>query len=173
MNKKKQHIKTIREVFQRRGDLTTDETLLYLSEKFKMGIDVIERIVYGEIYTTWDGPVSPSPKGRIREFRQTDRYRQRQHLNALRKRAKKIGVPFNLEMDDITPPTHCPVLGIPLVRTSDDWSNSPSVDRIIPERGYVKDNITIVSALVNTIKGRATPDQLMKIALYYNKDKKT
>lgn len=162
---KKNDVETIRKVFHNKDDLTTEEVLSYLSETYKVEPYSIERIVYGESYVNYGGPISESPRGRIREFKNTERYRLRQQYNSIKSRSLKKGIPFNLDLEDIIPPASCPVLGIPLLRGGK--YNSPSVDRIIPERGYIKGNITIVSALVNTIKSKATPQQLIKIAEYY------
>lgn len=82
-------------------------------------------------------------------------------------RANRAGLPFDLEKGDIVIPSHCPVLGIPLFRNvggSKPTGNSPSVDRIIPEKGYTKDNIQIISQRANVMKNDATPDELRKFA---------
>ena len=50
-----------------------------------------------------------------------------------------------------------------------DVYNAASLERIIPERGYVKKNIAVVSSLANNIMSYATPKQVIKVAKYYNK----
>lgn len=56
-----------------------------------------------------------------------------------KKRAKKRGIVFDLEVSDIVIPKLCPILGIELSfgngRVHDA---SPSLDRIVPSKGYVK-----------------------------------
>ena len=64
-------------------------------------------------------------------------------LNDARRRARKLRVPFNLDLSDIVVPTHCPVLGIelsttPSMKTRD---SAPSIDRMPAEFGYVQGNI--------------------------------
>ena len=85
-----------------------------------------------------------------------------------RKRAKQKSLPFNLEMEDIFIPKLCPLLEIPLFRAkgkaSGPCANSPSLDRIIPDLGYIQGNIWVISALANRIKSNATPDQISKLA---------
>lgn len=91
-------------------------------------------------------------------------------LMAARSRAKSSGLPFNLTMDDIVIPMFCPVLGIKL-EISDGYQRdaSPSLDKIVPERGYVKGNIVITSWRANRLKGDATVDELRKVADFYSK----
>lgn len=82
-------------------------------------------------------------------------------------RANRSGLPFDLEKSDIVIPSHCPVLGIPLFRNTGGkrpTANSPSVDRIIPELGYVKGNIQVISQRANVMKNDASPDELRKFA---------
>lgn len=88
-------------------------------------------------------------------------------LAQARYRAKKLGVPFNLTADDIVVPKLCPALGIPLRRnigTSGYHPNSPSVDRTVPELGYTKGNIVVISNRANTLKRDATAHELGLIA---------
>jgi hypothetical protein len=78
------------------------------------------------------------------------------------------GVPFSLSSADISIPKYCPVLGIELrVNERHVGPDSPSIDRIIPELGYVPGNVIVVSHLANTIKSYATVDQLLRVAAFY------
>jgi len=84
------------------------------------------------------------------------------------RRARKKGVPFEIEISDIVIPEYCPVLGIKLeVASGYAQDNSPSLDRIIPALGYVKGNILVISYKANTIKSNATVDELRKVAAFY------
>lgn len=93
-------------------------------------------------------------------------------LDAARARAKKHNVPYALTVDDVRLllVDVCPVLGIPLQRNKGKGApsdNSPTLDRIIPSRGYVPGNIIVVSKLANQIKSSATPDQILRVAVFY------
>lgn len=82
-------------------------------------------------------------------------------------RAASGGYPFDLTPVDIEMPTHCPVLGVELkvhVGRPGAFSTSPSLDKIVPELGYVKGNVQVMSQLANQMKGAATPEQLLKFA---------
>lgn len=82
-----------------------------------------------------------------------------------RKRAQRTGLPFSIEPSDIVIPQVCPVLGIKLVVASDRES-APSLDRIIPQRGYTKANIRVISFRANRLKSDATVEELQAILSY-------
>ena len=86
-------------------------------------------------------------------------------LASAKARARKLGLPFNLTSADIQFPTECPALGLTLISgayvgTGKLASESPSLDRIIPSKGYVRGNVRVISNLANTMKNSATPEQL-------------
>lgn len=91
-------------------------------------------------------------------------------INGLRHRAKQLGVPFNLTVDDLIVPDNCPVLGFPLaVGDGRLQYNSPSVDRVKPHLGYVSGNVNVISYRANTIKLNATIEEVAAV-LQYMKD---
>jgi hypothetical protein len=78
-----------------------------------------------------------------------------------RKRAKDKGLCFNIDKFDIIVPEKCPLLGIPInVSSGKTGRNSPSIDRIIPEKGYVKGNVMVISHKANTVKSDLSLDEL-------------
>jgi hypothetical protein len=85
--------------------------------------------------------------------------------NVCKSRAKKLGLEFNLEPEDFIIPEYCPIFGVKLERGGKGYhENSPSVDRLDPNLGYVKGNISIISFRANRIKADANPEELRKIA---------
>lgn len=95
-------------------------------------------------------------------------------LRLAKRRAKQKGLEFNLEAHDIQIPELCPVLGIPLHSLGQQGEDrrgkcddSPSIDRIDNTKGYIKGNILIVSVRANRLKSDATPEELMKLAKFY------
>jgi len=87
-----------------------------------------------------------------------------------KQRAKAAGVPFTISAKDIIIPTHCPVLGIPLTRRlgrKGGCDASPSLDRIVPQLGYVPGNIVVVSRRANRIKSDASIEELEQVADFY------
>jgi len=85
-------------------------------------------------------------------------------LIRVRSRAKKLGVPFNLTLEDIVIPITCPILGIPIgvqqLGRKGPSPNSPSVDRLKPNGGYIRGNVRIISNRANTLKLNATIEEL-------------
>lgn len=80
-------------------------------------------------------------------------------------RAKKKGLPFEIKVEDIVVPEFCPILGIKMeFGDSKSRGNSPSLDRIKPELGYIHGNIAVISYRANRIKNDATADEHRRIA---------
>lgn len=88
-------------------------------------------------------------------------------LARVKNRAKLKAVPFNLTLDDLYDAysEKCPILDIEL-----NWYNpqnegrraedTPALDRIDPQEGYVKGNVGFISTLANMMKSSATRLQL-------------
>ena len=76
-------------------------------------------------------------------------------------RAKKRGIPFNIELEDIVIPSKCPVFGTEFVKGNHHLC--ASIDKIVPELGYVKGNIQIISNRANMLKGDASAEELKKV----------
>lgn len=82
-----------------------------------------------------------------------------------KERSAKQGISFTIKVEDIIIPDVCPILKIPLfVQGGKVGPNSPSLDRIIPDKGYIPENIQVISYLANTMKNNATPEQLLNFA---------
>jgi hypothetical protein len=81
-------------------------------------------------------------------------------------RAKKKGIDFDIVAEDIVIPTHCPILNIPLIVGGDSKSNSPSLDRIDVNKGYIKGNIRVISNKANACKSDLTLEEIKLLYLY-------
>lgn len=80
-------------------------------------------------------------------------------------RAKKHGIPFTITKEDINIPEFCPVLGMKLAfGDMQSRESSPSLDKIVPELGYVKGNIAVISYRANKIKNDGSSDEHRRIA---------
>lgn len=87
-------------------------------------------------------------------------------LRAAKTRAKKAGVSFALKPEHIVIPKRCPVLGIKLKRTGVGRlrAGSVTIDRVIPELGYIPANVRVISHLANTVKFCSSGQQLLMVA---------
>jgi uncharacterized protein (DUF3084 family) len=81
-------------------------------------------------------------------------------------RARKHGVPFDIDVEDIDVPSLCPALSIPLERSDTITDNTPSLDRIDPAKGYVRGNIAVISNKANRIKSNAEAYEIESVALW-------
>ena len=96
-------------------------------------------------------------------------------LSKSKKRAKEQNLLYNLDEDyikSIFPLDNCcPVFGIKFIYA--DKMKTASLDKIIPELGYVKGNVQILSKKANTIKSNYTIQELIEVIdcfrSYYNK----
>lgn len=90
-----------------------------------------------------------------------------QCFNLIKTRVKKKNIPFDITKDDIRKiiVKKCPVFEIDLdySRKGKAFPNSPSVDRLIPKFGYVKNNISIISQKANIIKNNGSLEDLIKL----------
>lgn len=82
-----------------------------------------------------------------------------------RNSCKNQGIPFSITAKELGPmPEACPILGIPLIMGDKVVGpNSPTIDRIDPNGGYVPGNVMIVSFRANTIKHNASLEELEKV----------
>ena len=109
------------------------------------------------------------------------KYRQNpipQMLSNAKIRAKQKSVDFNLTFEylkKIFPQDNkCPVIGVDfqfgyknLDKKNSDFA--PSLDRIVPEKGYVEGNVIVVCNIVNRVKSDSTIKILEKVFKFYKK----
>ena len=95
----------------------------------------------------------------------------KQIINRLKSSAKKRGIDFDLtaeDLDYIGFPLICPILNIPLKwNRGEPKDDSYSFDRIDSSRGYVRDNIQIISMKANRAKNDLTSEELKKFSQYF------
>jgi hypothetical protein len=94
-------------------------------------------------------------------------------------RAVKDNLPFNLTAEYLKSikTDNCPVFNIPLTwdrigKGYKNNNNAPSLDRIIPEYGYIIGNVVYISKLANEIKSSATEVELYAVADWLHKERK-
>ena len=104
-----------------------------------------------------------------KEYKATKRGHMQAFRGAAAHRARKHNVPFDIDIDYLLSiaTDFCPVFKKPF-----EWGQcngpkhdfGPSLDRIIPELGYVKGNVVFISNLANTVKSNVTEIELYAVA---------
>ncbi len=96
-------------------------------------------------------------------------------LKGAASRAKRIKVPFEITEADILIPTFCPVFGVRLERSlgkQGPGDNSPTLDRIINDLGYVRGNIVVISNKANRAKSNLSLDELFALTDFYKENRR-
>lgn len=95
---------------------------------------------------------------------------------AAKDRSNKSGIPFDIEVSDVVIPEVCPILGIELIcgvgSGKGSQPGSMSLDKIVPELGYVKGNVQVICFKANSMKRDATKEELIKFANWILKGEK-
>lgn len=87
-------------------------------------------------------------------------------LEQSRSRAKRKGIEHNITKEDIENISICPLLNLPLIAgNKKNYEQSPSLDRIDPNKGYIKGNVWLLSKRANTMKSNASKEELLVFAL--------
>lgn len=91
-----------------------------------------------------------------------------------KQRANKDKVAFTINIEDINIPSYCPVLGIKLKHGlgGERLGNSISIDRIVPELGYIPENIEIISFRANNIKRNGSLNEFKLVLNYMQNNSK-
>ncbi len=92
---------------------------------------------------------------------------ERRLLWGAKQRAKEKGLAFNLIIEDIFIPEFCPILNIKLERGEGRvQKSSPVLDRIDNTKGYLKENVRVISQRANQLKSDVTVEQLKRLLEY-------
>lgn len=94
-----------------------------------------------------------------------------------RTRSRLFGLPCTITAKDVVIPKLCPILGIVLRNTRVHSPgkrfpvpNSPSIDRIVPSKGYVPGNIRVISHRANRMRGDFSLREIERLYLYLMKE---
>ena len=107
---------------------------------------------------------------------------KRTHIARLRftikRRAVGKGIVFDVDTKYLAAiaPNFCPIFKVPLKwgygGNGSPADDSPSLDRIIPDKGYVRGNVAWISHRANTIKSTATEKELYAVADWLHQKRK-
>jgi hypothetical protein len=150
-----------------------------LYQRQNAGKHAAQKRIYLKAYNERNKEVlAMKSKRRSQEKYQQDRGTMHQALRHLfcnaKARAQKNNLPFDLTIEwlETMVASHCPITLQPL-----DWlkeqvvngtasPNSPSIDKIKPELGYVQSNCAILSHRGNLIKSDGTIDEHRRVVQY-------
>jgi hypothetical protein len=95
-----------------------------------------------------------------------DEHPEKHLWTKVRDRAKQSGMEFTINVTDIVIPESCPLLGILMFFDPGGGynPNAPSLDRIDNDKGYVPGNIWVISSRANTMKNKASIEELKTFA---------
>ena len=126
----------------------------------------------------------PDQRAKRREYQQThkeehrkyyrnyrEKYPNRALYHAAKSRAKRKGLEFTIEYEDIVIPEICPILHTPIICSAGHGTpggkmSSPSIDRIDNDKGYIKGNVQVISHKANSMKFNASKEELLKFAAW-------
>jgi hypothetical protein len=112
-----------------------------------------------------------------RARRSTKEGHAKQIFDKRKRIAKYENIPFDITLEYMLSlmVDTCPVLGIPLSwckNSGKPTGDSPSIDKIIPEKGYVEGNVAWVSYRANSIKSDANLSEIEAVVKYLQKHNK-
>ena len=163
-NQKKYRIKPNPKIYSKRLNPTTNK-------EFKIG----DRDDKGRYFIKYVSTIARNSSQKYLDETWVDSYENyikwyfNRTLSKIRQKCKKKNLPLDIDstyLVSIFPKDNlCPALKIEMVFGGNKLQrfNSPSVDRIIPEKGYVKGNVRFVSYLANAIMNDANADEILKV----------
>jgi len=105
----------------------------------------------------------------IQSTKSVEEDRVQRLFHGIKKRCRENGICCDIKTyKEIEIPTHCPYLNIELSYDGSRGKNAASIDKIIPELGYTKGNIQIISMLANQMKSNATIEELLTFSQSIN-----
>lgn len=94
-------------------------------------------------------------------FRNRDSKILNRLLTIAKPRAKKKGIEFSITKEDLPFPEKCPIFGIEFkLGIGHFHDSSPSIDRIDSSKGYIPDNVWIISMKANKMKNIYSLEEL-------------
>jgi len=131
------------------------------SHQYRQNKTVKEK--YREIAKNWAQKPENKAASKIYSLKWRTNHPEQNLWTRSRNRAKTKNIEFAIKIEDIIIPEVCPILGIKLGPTSTSSENAPSLDRIDSSKGYIKENIQVISKRANTLKNNGTIEEFEKI----------
>lgn len=84
-----------------------------------------------------------------------------------KRRARQLNVEFDITEDDVVVPDKCPVFGIPFgTLTGKHALDAPSLDRLDPQKGYIRGNIHVISWRANRLKYNGSLEDFRRLVAW-------
>ena len=143
------------------------ELILYYPQKLKEKRIITDNVI-DEIYTEFNETIEIMKTFKSGKLKSNVRGKMCANAqNNAKKRRNGSGIEFNITSEDIKLNKTCPILGIQLEYGNSIRTNaSASLDRIDNTKGYLKNNVTVISLLANQMKSSANKEQLLMFAKY-------
>lgn len=91
----------------------------------------------------------------------------RRMLTVAKARAKRNNIEFDITLEDVLVPTHCPITGIKLEAGHVGGKmKSYSLDRIDNAKGYIKGNVALISHRANSCKSDLSLEEARRLVAY-------
>lgn len=128
---------------------------------------IIHSIVKDKIYYRSDCYICHRTADNLYHLNDKDKRPEHYIWLAAKRRARLHNLIFELEVKDIIIPERCPILNIELqFHKNRAEDNSPSLDRLIPDKGYTAKNCFIISVKANRMKQENTLEDFNNIIKY-------
>jgi hypothetical protein len=115
-----------------------------------------------------DALKTPRSKKWFREYNHDPKTWPKRACYQMKNKAKDLGIAFDIRPEDLQVPAVCPFTLLPFdfgPKNGKASPQSPSVDRIKPDRGYVRGNVRVISNHANMVKNSCTdPDVFQRLA---------
>lgn len=116
----------------------------------------------------------------VDSYRETDLGIAAEIVRRVKYVAKKKKLPFDLDREWVLEKLNsnnwtCELTGLPITKQKDDKQfnlNSLSIDKIVPQNGYVKSNVRFIINQVNLFKSVGTDEQMYALAEALIRNKK-
>jgi len=100
------------------------------------------------------------------------KHRARRLIGLARVRARDGGMPFDLREHEASLAARvnagkCELTGIPFASSPARAWNTPSLDRIVPKKGYIYSNVRVVCRAINCALGDWGPEILLMVVRSY------
>jgi len=150
---------------RQREQYRANSKIILERERIKRQSDLARYNARAKVYR--DGRAESLCKAMPGELPEIDAQHIKRKIKGAKDRSLRDGIPFDIVPEDVVMNRVCPVLGIPLRLSGNRGAQDiVSLDKVIPDKGYVKGNVMLISQRANTLKRDATIEELELVLAY-------